>query len=113
MSVTTKLLTGILASSGTLHLTRPRIFDRVVPRWVPGSARGWVYVSGVAELACAAALAHPRTRAVGGLATAALMLAVFPGNVQMFQDARSPRARAITLARLPLQLPLILWALRT
>ncbi|NQX25938.1 DoxX family protein [Microbacteriaceae bacterium VKM Ac-2854] len=112
MIVTTKLLTGILATSGTIHLARPRVFDRVVPRWIPGSARAWVYVSGVAELACAAALAHPRTRAVGGLATAALMVAVFPGNVQMAQDARTPRARAVTLLRLPLQLPLILWALR-
>lgn len=110
-STTTKLLTGILATSGAVHLARPRVFDRVVPRWVPGSPRGWVYVSGLAELACAAALAHPRSRAVGGLATAALMIAVFPGNVQMAVDARSPRARAITLARLPLQLPLVLWSL--
>ncbi len=107
-------LSALLATSGTLHFARPRPFDRIVPRWLPGSARTWTYLSGIAELGCAAALAHPRTRRTGALATAALFAAVFPANIQMAVDLRhaSPRARAIAFGRLPLQLPLIAWALQ-
>lgn len=105
------VLVSAMAVSGVVHLVRPRVFDAVVPRGLPGSARGWVLVSGVAELACAAATVWPPTRAVGGLASAALMVAVFPGNVQMARDARGPRARVITLLRLPLQVPLVQWGL--
>lgn len=96
----------------------PRVFDAVVPGWVPGSARFWTYASGVAELAVAAMLAGRRTRRAGGWAAAALFLAVYPANVQMTVDAATrcraaPRDRrrllvlAATLARLPLQWPLV------
>jgi uncharacterized membrane protein len=80
------------------------------------SARAWVLGSGVAELACAAAVAHPRTRRTGAGASAALFVAVFPGNVQMavdYQRARKPTwQRAVAYARLPLQWPLVSLALR-
>ena len=103
---------GILAIAGTIHMVRPQVFDSVVPRFIPGSARGWVYVSGVAELAAAASLVSPRTRRVGGIATAALFVAVFPGNIQMALDADTTGARVLTIARLPLQIPLVIWALK-
>ncbi|WP_208544585.1 MauE/DoxX family redox-associated membrane protein [Rathayibacter sp. VKM Ac-2759] len=106
------VLASAMAVSGVVHLVHPSTFDAVVPRGMPGSARGWVLASGAAELACAAAMLWPPTRAAGGLASAALMAAVFPGNVQMARDARRPRTRAITLLRLPLQIPLVLWGLR-
>ena len=50
----------------------------------------------------------------GGLAAAALFVAVFPANVQMalaWRDRPLPY-RAAAWARLPLQVPLIAWALR-
>lgn len=107
-------LAALLGGSGVLHLVAPRPFDGIVPRSLPGSPRTWTYVSGVAELAVAAAIAHPRTRRAGGLAAAALFVAVFPANVKMAVDARhaSPAHRAIMFGRLPLQAPLIAWALR-
>lgn len=109
-------LAALLATMGVLHLVRPAPFARIVPRTL-GDPMPWVVGSGVAELVCAAGLVHPRTRRVGGLATAALFLGVFPGNVQMAVTAnRSTRAstaaKAATLARLPLQAPLVAWALK-
>ena len=105
-------LAGLLAVSGTLHFLRPRPFDSIVPRVLPGSARLWTYLSGAAELATAAALAVPRTRRLGGWAAAALFTAVLPANVQMAIDWRGkpPAARALAYGRLPLQAPLIWWA---
>ena len=105
-------LAALLAGTGTLHLVDPHRFDPAVPTWLPGSRLGWELVSGVAELGCAALLALPRTRRLGGWATAALFVAVFPGNLDMARRARSPRGRAITLARLPLQVPLVVGAWR-
>ncbi|MGW7114356.1 DoxX family protein, partial [Streptomyces xanthophaeus] len=74
----------------------------------------WTYASGVAELALAAGVAHPRTRRVAALAAAAFFVGVFPANVKMAVDARrrSPAVRAAALGRLPLQVPLVVWAHR-
>ena len=94
-------------------MIRPEHFDRIVPPALPGPARGYTYASGVAELGVAGLLAVPRTRRLGGLAAAALFVAVFPANVQMAYDWRhdSPRRRAIACGRLPLQGLLIAQAL--
>ncbi|GAA2545730.1 DoxX family protein [Winogradskya consettensis] len=113
-SVQALALAGVLATSGVLHFAKPRPFDRIVPRSLPGSRRTYTYVSGAAELAIAAAIAVPRTRALGGLAAAGLFAAVFPANVKMAVDWRhaSPAKRAIAYGRLPLQVPLVLWGLQ-
>ncbi len=106
-------LVALLAGAGILHLAAPRPYDAIVPRWVPGRARGWTYASGVAELAVAAALAVPRTRRAGAAAAAALFVAVFPANLQMAWDwrTRGLAARVLAVGRLPLQVPLVLWAM--
>jgi uncharacterized membrane protein len=100
--------------SGVLHFVRPEPFERIVPHRLPRK-KELVYVSGAAELACAAGLLHPRTRRTAGLLSAALLVAVFPANVQMAVDLNklgSSRAKTIGFARLPLQLPLIRAALK-
>jgi uncharacterized membrane protein len=107
-------LAALLATSGTLHFAQPRPFDTIVPRALPGPPRAWTYLSGAAELAVAAAVAHPRTRRLGGLAAAGLFAVVFPANVQMAVDWRHarPARRAVAYGRLPLQVPLVLWGLK-
>jgi uncharacterized membrane protein len=104
----------LLAVAGGSHFAAPHVYDRIVPRRLPGRARTWTYWSGVAELAVAAAVAHPRTRRAGGLAAAGLFVAVFPANVTMARDwrRRPPAYRAAAYARLPMQAPLVWWALR-
>ncbi|ADB32092.1 membrane protein-like protein [Kribbella flavida DSM 17836] len=107
-------LAGLFAVMGVLHFVKPKPFERIVPKALPAK-KELVYASGVAELACAAGLLHPRTRRVAGLASAALLTGVFPANVQLALDLNrkgSPRAKAVAFARLPLQLPLIRAALK-
>lgn len=106
------LLAGLLATAGVAHFATPRPFDALVPRALPGSPRAWTYGSGAVELALAAGIAVPRTRAVAAKAAAAFLAGVFPANVQMAVDWRHRPAplRTAALARLPLQLPLVLWA---
>ncbi|HSP39720.1 MAG TPA: hypothetical protein VLR26_18425 [Frankiaceae bacterium] len=108
------LLAGVLTTSGVLHFVLPQPFDGLIPDWLPGSARTWTYASGVIELGTAALLAAPGTRRRGGLAAAILFIGVFPGNIKMAVDwsDRSLAEQAVAYARLPLQLPLVLWGLR-
>jgi Predicted membrane protein len=93
----------------------PGFFDAIVPEQLPGSARFWTLASGVAEPGVAAAVAVPRTRRCGGLAAAALFVAVFPANIKMAIDwsDRSTAEQALAWGRLPLQVPLVLLALKT
>jgi uncharacterized membrane protein len=109
-------LAAFLAAAGSTHLLFPKFYDAMVPPALPGTPRSWTYGSGVAEVVVGASVAFPRTRRTGGLAAALLFIAVLPGNIQMALDAvgqqRSAGEKAVLLARLPLQLPLIAWALR-
>ncbi|MFG1610998.1 hypothetical protein [Actinoplanes sp. NPDC049265] len=107
-------LAFLLAAAGGSHFAAPRVYDAIIPRALPGSPRMWTYLSGAAELAVAAAVAHPRTRRGAALAAAGLFAAVFPANVKMAREwrRRPPAYRAAAYARLPLQAPLIWWALR-
>lgn len=105
--------------SGAMHLVRPGVFTPIVPDVLPAH-RLLVYVSGGAELLCAAGLVWRRTRRLAGWASAALLVAVYPANITMAVDAwrdwregdASGQYVAGTLIRLPLQLPLIWWAWR-
>lgn len=116
-----RLLGGLLAGAGLAHFVTPRTFDvtprtfdAIVPRIRPGPRRTWTYISGAAEITVAAAIVVPRTRRAGALAFAGLVTAVFPANIKMAYEVRHRPAplRAAASARLPLQVPLALWALR-
>ncbi|MBV7431932.1 hypothetical protein KRX53_01130 [Dermabacteraceae bacterium TAE3-ERU5] len=103
-----------LAAMGTLHFAKPEPFDAAIPPELPGDPRFYTHASGVAELGTAALLAAPRTRKLGAVAASALFLAVWPGNFQMLRDALAEGASktklAVLIARLPLQLLLLLQA---
>ncbi|WP_051133315.1 DoxX family protein [Nocardia paucivorans] len=109
-------LAGLLIVAGVLHFSMPKFFDSIVPRILPGAARTYTYLSGVAEVGVGAALVAPRTRRLGGLLAALLFIAVFPANIQHTVDTvGNPKAsrslKVISVLRLPMQLPLITQAL--
>ena len=115
--ITTRLirlaLIALLTFSGVMHFVNPTPFVKTVPKSLPRRAE-LVAISGVAELACAGMLAVPATRRFGGPITAALFAAVFPANVSMaLRSGHKPlQYRVLAWARLPLQIPLVLGALR-
>ena len=109
-----KIVVGAFLVSGVVHLVRPQTFEPLMPDWVPAH-RETIYASGVAELLCAAGLLMPSTRRAAGLASAAVLLGVFPGNLKMAVDASRTNNTALKVAafgRLPLQLPMVRGALR-
>ena len=107
-------LAALFATSGTLHLVTPALFLRMMPPMLP-QPDALVFLSGIAELVCAGGLVRGDRWA--GPASAAVLLAVFPGNIQMALDAANdpstdPWWMAALWLRLPLQVPLIWAALR-
>jgi uncharacterized membrane protein len=82
MSRSRTALAAFFAYAGSMHFVKPRFFEAIVPPAVPGK-REVVIVSGVAEIAGAAALLHPAGRRFGRWWLLGLLLAVFPANIHM------------------------------
>ncbi|WP_268243761.1 DoxX family protein [Deinococcus arenae] len=109
-SVGTLLLAALFVTAGALHFMAPAPFDRIVPPWVPLTARQATLISGAAELLGGLGLLHPRTRPAARWGLLALLVAVFPANVWMAQEPERFRVSpAVAWGRLPLQ-PLLMWA---
>lgn len=102
----------------TLHVAKPELFLGMVPRWLPGTRKQLHDAATAAEGIAALLLWLPRTRRLGGAAAALTFLGVFPANVDAvrrggYAGAPGPlSSRAAAVARLPLQAPLVWWAVR-
>ncbi len=105
-------------SAGSLHFAIPRSYQRIVPRPLGSAAPALVAVTGGLEILAGALVAVPRTRRLGGWIAVAVLVAVWPANLQMAVDggiegAGFPGGSAlVSWLRVPLQLPLIVWAYR-
>lgn len=102
-------LGALLTVTGATHFLLPSVYDGIVPPFLPPSRRFWTLASGAAELLCAGGLLARPTRARAAVATAGLFVAVFPANAYMVAEP-GPVPRWAVVARLPLQVPLVLWA---
>jgi uncharacterized membrane protein len=105
-------LSATFVGVGVLHLVKPEPFETIVPPQlpVPGAL---VAASGAAEVLGGLGVLPKKTRRLAGWGIAALLVAVFPANLYMaLDDARFGAIPTwMRWARLPLQLPLIGWAL--
>src|ERR1700722_8941922 len=88
---------------------------RIIPPFLPWHSE-LLWISGAAEICGGGGLLLPRTRRAAGYGLAVLLIAVFPANVYMavvhvpFPGLMGERW--VQWLRLPLQIPLIWWALR-
>jgi uncharacterized membrane protein len=99
--------------SGAIHLVHPSTFTSIVPHFLPGRTE-LVYASGVAELVCAVGLWRRDRWAAH--ASAALLVLIWPANLQdaiTAQGGHNLTVKVLTWARLPLQIPLIWFALQS
>ncbi len=101
--------------AGLNHFLNPRFYEVIVPRALPNPA-ALVAISGLFELLGGLGVLPARTRRLAGWGLIALLIAVFPANIDMAQHpdrfaemAGSAPPRWLLLARLPLQLIFILW----
>ncbi len=110
---------GFFLFTGVAHLTfARRFFEAMVPSWVPASPKLVNEAAGAAELAGGVLALTPGAERHARRYLVALLLAVFPANIQMAvrpQDIKGARGLPVWLlwARLPLQLVAIRWVQRS
>jgi uncharacterized membrane protein len=103
----------LMGGSGVIHLTKPELYTPIVPRFL-GNAGFWVFWSGILEITAALVLLVPKTRRWGALLTVAILVAVYPANIQMALDGGRPGggwyagSSLMLWLRLPVQ-PLLVW----
>ncbi|GAA4404576.1 hypothetical protein GCM10023168_17450 [Fodinibacter luteus] len=111
------LLAVLFAVAGVGHFTAAEAFRAQVPPWMPWP-EAVIAVSGVVELALAAALAFAprRHRPLVGWVTAAFLVAVFPGNVSQYVTGtaafglETDSARLVRLFLQPALVAAALWS---
>ena len=107
------LLTVFMVLAGVNHFLSPAVYEAMMPSALPAHL-ALVYVSGVFEILGGLGLILPATRRWAAWGIIALLVAVFPANVNMAINDLPLGSRDVPTwalwARLPLQLVMILWA---
>lgn len=107
------LLAVFMTLAGINHFRSTATYVGMMPAVLPAPV-ALVYISGIAEMACGLGLLHRRTRKLAAWGLIALLVAVFPANINMAVNALPLGDQAVPQwalwARLPLQLVLIAWS---
>ena len=106
-----KVLFGVVfVVAGLNHFLRPQLYASIMPPYLPWHL-ALVYVSGALEVLLGALLLVPATQTLAAWGLVALLVAVFPANLYMAQNAAAFSVAPLLLwLRLPLQAALIAWA---
>ena len=104
------LLSLLFIVAGMSHFVSPGVYLKIMPDYLPWPL-ALVYVSGFFEVLGGIGLAVPRLRRAAGWGLIALLVAVFPANVDMLMNADQFSVIPVwaLVARLPLQGVLIAW----
>ena len=104
------LLALFMVGAGTLHFIKPDFYLNIMPPYLPLHLE-LVYLSGVCEIALGVLLLVPRFSRFAAWGIIALLIAVFPANIYVYQHQDVlPALPIIHFLRLPLQGVFILWA---
>jgi uncharacterized membrane protein len=106
------LLAALFLSSGVLHLVNTAAFLWLMPPWLP-EHNFLILLSGVFELACAIGLLAKVKWS--GYLSALVLLAIWPANIWYAFDVSAQGfswLAVIAWLRLPLQVPLMLAAIK-
>jgi uncharacterized membrane protein len=96
------------AGAGINHFIHPGFYLKIMPPLLP-YPQTLVLLSGVAAILCAFLLLYSKTRRLGAYCTIALLLAVFPANIQMLTNYYRTGNPLLWIAilRIPIQIVLI------
>jgi uncharacterized membrane protein len=98
-------------AAGVNHLVHPGFYKKIMPPWLPWHEQ-LIIISGIAEMLFASLLFFRITRRLAAWCIIALLIAVFPANIQMMLNYYHENNPSLWMAivRLPLQIVLIWWA---
>jgi uncharacterized membrane protein len=96
--------------AGTMHFANPAFFLKIMPPYLPFHEE-LVLISGIFEILLGALLLIPKYSQLAAWGIIALLIAVFPANIYLYQNQEIlPASPTIHLLRLPLQGGFMLWA---
>lgn len=106
-----KLVLAIfMIGTGTMHFVNPEFFLKIMPPYLP-LHKELVLLSGLCEFLLGVLLLVPAFTRWAAWGIIALLIAVFPANIHLFQHQElMPASPIVHLLRLPLQGIFILWA---
>lgn len=98
-------------TAGIFHFINPTVYKKIMPSWLPYHF-ALIYISGVCEIIFGLLLIPEITRPIGAWLIIAMLIAIFPANIQMTINfwGRYNLWFWLSVARLPLQALLIWWA---
>lgn len=107
------ILAGVLIIAGILHFVIPNFYLKIMPAYLP-APKLLVFLSGIAEIISGLLLLFPQTQNWGAFFTIALLIAVFPANIEMSRKYFVKKKKGFwwTILRLPFQIVLIWWAFK-
>lgn len=116
-------LATLLGAGAVNHVRNPKFYYPVVPpslctdkdgKFALMSRHQWVLASAVPEVLGAVGLLVPSTRKAAATATALMFAGFTAGHVSALRRAfgpdGTPQAKRVHMLRLPLQVPLVIWA---
>jgi uncharacterized membrane protein len=109
----TLVMALLYVAAGINHFVRPAMYLSIMPHFLPRSSWGpLVAASGGCEIVFGLLLIPAPTRQLAAWLIIALLIAIFPANIQMTIDFTRRHNPYTWLAwlRLPLQIVLIWWA---
>jgi len=115
MRTSARLLGVGFISTGTLHFLRPKMYEAIMPPYIPAHPE-MVAISGAGEIIGGVAALFPRAHPFARPWLIALLVAVFPANVHMAVNADDIKGlpdipRWLLWARLPVQALFIAWVI--
>jgi uncharacterized membrane protein len=101
----------IFIAAGVGHFLNPGLFIKIMPASIPYKSE-LVYISGILEIILGTMLVFPQTSVLAAWGLMALLIAVFPANVNLaLNPGLTPGFPGwLHWLRLPLQPVLIWWA---
>ena len=104
------ILAIFMIGAGTMHFVNPGFYLKIMPPYLP-LHKELVLVSGIFEVLLGILLLVPKTSRLAAWGIVALLIAVFPANLYLYQHQDIlPASPVIHFLRLPLQGVFILWA---
>lgn len=94
----------IYVAAGVYHFVNPKLYMKIMPTYLPYHLQ-LIYISGVIEIVLGILLIPEGTRSIAAWLIIAMLIAIFPANIQMainFWQKNSP-SLWMAIARLPLQ----------
>ena len=104
------VLATFMIGAGAMHFVMPDFYLKIMPPYLPLHYE-LVILSGVCEVALGVLLLFRKCSRVAAWGIIALLIAIFPANIYVFQNQEVlPAPPLLHLLRLPLQGVFVAWA---